>query len=87
MPSFDLPPPSEAERDLDAYVETCESAVQSARPAQLPGTWLHAAQGETNADYLSIFDGGEGNINTIASSLGLTGLPPIGLKNDHPLNM
>ena len=85
--TFNLPTQPEAERDLDAYVETCESAVQSARPAQLPGAWLRAAQGETNADYLSIFDGGSENINTIAASLGLVGLPPVDLKGRYPLNM
>jgi hypothetical protein len=82
-----LPTQQEAVRDLDAYVETCESAVQNARPAQLPGAWLRAAQGKTNADYLSIFDGGSENINTIAASLGLVGLPPVDLKGRYPLNM
>ena len=85
--TLDLPPLSEAERDLDAYVETCESVVQRARPAQLPGAWLHAAQGQTDADYLSLFDGGNENINTVATSLGLVGLPPVDLKDRYPLNM
>ena len=85
--TIDLPTQPEAARDLDAYVETCESVVQSARPAQLPGAWLHAAQGETNTDFLSIFDGGSENINTIAASLGLVGLPPVDLKGRYPLNM
>ena len=83
----DLPPLTEAERDLDAYVETCESVVQNARPGQLPGAWLRAAQGQTNADFISIFDGGNANINVAATAIGLVGLPPIDLNGVFPLNM
>ena len=84
---IDLPLLLEAERDLDEYVETCESVVQSARPAQLPNAWLHAARGHSNVDYISIFDGGNANINACAATLGLVGLPPIDLNGGFPLNM
>ena len=83
----DLPLLIEAERNLDDYVEVCESVVQSARPAQLPNAWLHAARGQSNADYISIFDGGNANINACAATLGLVGLPPIDLNGGFPLNM
>ena len=83
----DLPPLARAEHDLDAYVEKCESVVQNARPDQLPEAWLLAARGETNADFISIFDGGNAHINVAATALGLVGLPPIDLNGVCPLNM
>ena len=77
----------DAEASLDDVVEACEAAMHGARADQLPRAWLDAAAGDSNVDYVSLFDGGNAAINVNAQSLGLVGLPPVDINGKWPINM
>ena len=61
--------------------------MRTARPGEHPAAWLHAAQSTEGADYLFLFNGNNGSINSAASIFGLDGLLPVDLNAQDPVNL
>ena len=73
--------------DVDDLIEAFNEVMRTARPGERPAAWLRATQSAEGADYLSLFDGCNGNINTAATIFGLKGMPPVDLNAQHPVNL
>jgi hypothetical protein len=54
----------------------------AASASQLPTAWLkHAEALKDDLDFVSLFDGKSGLINSTAQKFGLVGLPPVDVAN------
>ena len=71
----------------DDLIEPFDKIMLTVRPGDRPAAWLRATQSPKGADFLSLFDGNNGSINSAASIFGLDGLPPVDLNVQYPVNV
>jgi hypothetical protein len=71
----------------DDLIDAFNEVMRTARPSERPAAWLRAAQSAEGADYLSLFDRCDGNINTAATIFRLKGMPPVDLNAQYPVNL
>ena len=61
----------------DQIVITHEAIVAAACKSDFPAAWMRFADVVPQPDFISIFDGAFGMLNTLASKFGLKGMPPV----------
>jgi len=67
---------------LKSLTEKYTRIKNAASASQLPTAWLkHAASLQNDLDFVSLFDGKSGLINSMAQTFGLVGLPPVDVAN------
>lgn len=62
--------------EIDQIVIAHEAIVAAARKSDLPTAWMRIADVVPQPDFIFIFDGASGMLNTLASKFGLKGMPP-----------
>ena len=72
-----LPAAAASDDDIDKIVEAHEVIVAAASESELPTAWMRMVDTVPQPDFISIFDGASGMLNTLASKLGLKGMPPV----------
>jgi len=77
---------------VDNIVDEFLATVGNFTSSQQPLKWMRAAASHaTDAGgafhYLSLFDGENGSINSVAKSFNLRGLPPADLKGKCPIDL
>ena len=63
--------------ETDQIVISHEAIVAAARKSDFLAAWVRLADAVPQPDFISIFDGASGMLNTLASKFGLKGMPPV----------
>ena len=63
--------------EIDQMVIAHEANVAAARKSDFPAAWMRLVDTVPQPDFISIFDGASGMLNTLASKFGLKGMPPV----------
>jgi hypothetical protein len=63
--------------EIDQIVIAHEAIVAAAPESDLPTAWMRIADAVPQPDFISIFDGASGMLDTLASKFGLKGMPPV----------
>ena len=82
----------DARVSIDDIVDKFSATVRNSILFQQPLKWMRTASSRATDTggafhYLSLFDGENGSINSVAKSFNLRGLPPADLKGKCPIDL